>query len=175
VQRVRDLNLSESTSEMARISASAILLLVAITDFLRESVVFLKQSMFRAGVKAGIGNDAVTKSKDALDEVFKEFRSTVSDAVNFRALEKDQKEKDEVLIKQLSETDFKKMQIDVRNKCLKGTGLWILDDPIFRQWLNGDLPILWCSGTGKTHQIYYLYALMLILNTLAGAGKTLLT
>jgi hypothetical protein len=89
VQRVRDLNLSESTSEMARISANVILLLVTITDFLRESVVFLKQSIFKAGVKAGIGNDAVTKGKDALDEAVKEFRSAISDAVNFRALEKD--------------------------------------------------------------------------------------
>jgi len=42
VKRFKDLNIIASTPGMVEISANAILLLAAITDFLRDSVVYLE-------------------------------------------------------------------------------------------------------------------------------------
>jgi uncharacterized protein (DUF779 family) len=115
-------------------------------------VVHLKQSILRTAAKAANSESAVQKSWDLLNTAAKDFKSSISEAVTFIALKKYQADKDEALIKQISEgvdMDFKKTQIDVRKKRLEGTGTWILNDPKFKEWLKGDLKILWCPGTGN--------------------------
>jgi hypothetical protein len=97
---------------MVAISANAILLLAIITDFLRDSVVYLKQLVLKAAAKAGIGDDAVKTSQAALDEAAKDFRSSISVAVDLRILEEVQLQQDKTLLKQLSEMDFRQTQID---------------------------------------------------------------
>lgn len=96
---------------MVAISANAILLLAAITDFLRESVVYLKQSILKATFKAGIGKETIIATKAALDSAATELRRSISDAVHFRALEKDRMEKDDALLSKLSDMDFKKYRL----------------------------------------------------------------
>ncbi|KAI9776091.1 MAG: hypothetical protein M1839_000604 [Geoglossum umbratile] len=44
-------------------------------------------------------------------------------------------------------------QADISNQRQTGTGKWLLDDPIFLEWVKGDVESIWCRGmpgVGKT-------------------------
>jgi hypothetical protein len=141
---------------MVEISANAILLFTAMTDFLRISVVYLKQCVLKAVAKAGIGDDSVKMSEAALVTAAEEFKSSLIVAGSIRILAMGQLQQGEALLERLSKMDFKQTQIVVREKRLHGTAEWILDDLKFKLWLNGELPKLWCPGRGNNSFKYFM-------------------
>lgn len=50
------------------------------------------------------------------------------------------------IIKWLSHLNFWSKQDDTFGRRQEGTGEWLLNDPTFQQWINGDIKVLWCPG-----------------------------
>lgn len=50
------------------------------------------------------------------------------------------------IVKWLSDLNFWTKQDDIFQRGQEGTGEWLLSDPTFRRWINGDTAVLWCPG-----------------------------
>jgi hypothetical protein len=72
----------------------------------------------------------------------------------------------------LSPINFFQRQADISQLQVKGTGQWLLSDPVFKEWECSSGGTLWCHGI----RLYSspLYATWLIVKYIAGAGKTVL-
>lgn len=55
-------------------------------------------------------------------------------------------EKEQQVLDWLSSTRYSKKHRDVGSRRLPGTGRWLLDCGIFKDWLNCAHPVLWCTG-----------------------------
>lgn len=49
----------------------------------------------------------------------------------------------------LSDLNFWMKQDDTFERRQEGTGEWLLVDPSFQCWMNGDCDVLWCPGDRK--------------------------
>jgi len=57
-----------------------------------------------------------------------------------------QTQEDREIVKWLSDLNFWGKQDDTFERHEKGTGEWMLNDPRFESWINGDTAVLWCPG-----------------------------
>ncbi|KAI9771577.1 MAG: hypothetical protein M1839_002770 [Geoglossum umbratile] len=130
-------------------------LLAAITDFLRISLVYLKSHYIKNLVE-NLADSPVTEGKRSLENALREFDSAVDRQINSIILNQQQERERKETLEWLSKENFKNSQDDVRHRRLENTGQWLLVNSDFQQWMNGNLPILWCEG-------------------FAGAGKTCIT
>ena len=48
----------------------------------------------------------------------------------------------------LSPLNFWMKQQDTLSRKEEGTGLWLFEEPAFKDWLEGRERILWCPGMG---------------------------
>jgi hypothetical protein len=70
-----------------------------------------------------------------------------------------QDEADRKIIQWLSELNFWEKQDDTFERCQEGTGQWLLDDPLFQTWLNGETTVLWCPGNRMSrHSLLLMYS-----------------
>ena len=74
----------------------------------------------------------------------------------------------------LSHLDFDVKQRDLSETRAEGTGKWLLDEPAFKEWLNGTQHILLCAGDRKSHYANGVYFLLYADRVLAGVGKSVL-
>lgn len=49
----------------------------------------------------------------------------------------------------ISPLNLSAMQIDTFSLRQEGTAQWLIESPIFKDWLCGQLETLWCSGIGE--------------------------
>ena len=77
-----------------------------------------------------------------------------------RRLEDDKKHKEEAfkmrkaILKWLAEDDFEETHERHFKKRFANTGQWLLDDPRFRDWRDGDKSsVLWCYGARKSRPL----------------------
>jgi hypothetical protein len=123
-------------------------LLRAITDFLRKSLIYLKTHSVANLGRVVVGSENVPLVED-LEKAIGEFNSAVSQEILRITLNREGDKQTQELLTWLSTLDFKPKQSDVLSKRLEGTGRWFLEDPQFRQWMNGDIATLWCPGARK--------------------------
>jgi hypothetical protein len=57
-----------------------------------------------------------------------------------------QTQQDRQIVNWLSDLNFWAKQDDTFERHEEGTGQWMLDDPQFQSWINGDTAVLWCPG-----------------------------
>lgn len=62
------------------------------------------------------------------------------------------------IITWLSPLNFWSKQNDVFNGRLEGTGEWLLEDKVFKDWLTGTQRTLWCPGMRIASQLNTLNA-----------------
>src|SRR5437016_5241473 len=74
------------------------------------------------------------------------------------------------IIDWLSPLNFATIQNDTFATRVKGTGEWLLDNNLFKDWLNGANKILWCPGI----RISLFKCYTMLTSSEAGAGKTIL-
>jgi hypothetical protein len=58
-------------------------------------------------------------------------------------------EETQEIVRWLSPLNFWPKQTDVFDAREAGTGQWLLDDPVFREWANGNEKTIWCRGGRK--------------------------
>ncbi|KAJ7445349.1 hypothetical protein B0H11DRAFT_2087331 [Mycena galericulata] len=59
----------------------------------------------------------------------------------------------DIILNWFSPINFFLRQADISQMRVKGTGGWLLEDPLFKQWESGCGSTLWCHGipgAGKT-------------------------
>jgi hypothetical protein len=61
----------------------------------------------------------------------------------------EQDEETREIVRWLSPLNFWLKHTDVFEAKAAGTGQWLLDDPVFREWANGNEKTIWCRG-GRT-------------------------
>lgn len=85
-----------------------------------------------------------------------------------------QEQKIREILSWLSPLNFGTNQQDFLSRRQEGTGEWLLNDNVFKAWLDGANKILWCPGI----RMFPLSISFSILSdayfTVAGAGKTIL-
>jgi hypothetical protein len=54
--------------------------------------------------------------------------------------------KDQEIINWLSPLNFSAKQKDAFSRRAEGTGEWILEEKLFREWQDGANKVLWCPG-----------------------------
>jgi hypothetical protein len=72
------------------------------------------------------------------------------------------------IVNWLTPLNFWLKQDDTFERHQEGTGEWLLNDPSFREWINGGTKVLWCPGD-RTLSLQNIANLKL-----AGVGKTIL-
>jgi len=55
-------------------------------------------------------------------------------------------QKDREIMGWLSSLNFWLKQNDIFERSCEGTGKWLLNDPEFQKWIEGETPVLWCPG-----------------------------
>jgi hypothetical protein len=148
VESVLGMNLDDASLEKVAILENATNLLVAVHNFLRISLIYLQTNFFIHIGEAIIGTNAIFECKKELDDAVKEFDLSVSRGAHLVTLKIQQEKENEKILHSLSDMDFNKKQIDIRDKRLPGTGQWIFKDEKFEEWWNGDTSMLWCPGMG---------------------------
>jgi hypothetical protein len=146
VENVRQINLDDSSQEKVTIVENATILLAAVTNFLRISLIYLNKNFWRKAGETIIGKDDVTKSKEELDNAVDAFDRSVSRGADLARWRTQQAEENEKILSSFSDMDFEIVQKEVRSKRLPGTGEWIFREPKFDKWLNKDISVLWCPG-----------------------------
>ena len=150
IDTVRRIDLDDSRPEQVTILARSTLLLAAMIDFIRCSLVYLKTNFFKAAGEIAIGMDALGDSHKTLKNAATNFEAALNAAANVAILERQEKEERERTLKDLSEITFSEKQRDLRDRRLPNTAQWVLADPTFKEWWDGKNSLLWCYGDRKT-------------------------
>jgi hypothetical protein len=124
-------------------------LLRAITDFLRKSLIYLQTHSVANLGKVVVGSENVPLMDTDLEEAIREFNWAVSQETLRITSKREEVRQTQELLTWLSTLDFKPKQSDVLGRRLEGTGKWVLEDPQFRRWVDGDITTLWCPGARK--------------------------
>ena|SRR5579862_7165328 len=124
-------------------------LLRAITDFLRESLIYLKTNSVANLGKAVIQSGNIPLADAGLEDAIREFNWAVSQETLRITSSREEARQTQELLNWLSILDFKPKQGDVLSKRLEGTGKWLLEDALFLKWIAGASITLWCPGARK--------------------------
>jgi serine/threonine protein kinase len=70
----------------------------------------------------------------------------------------------------LSPLDFRTAHNDHIARYQEGTGQWLLQDPVFKDWLQGNTKTLWCHGIRKlpVHQLTLFWILLICFQPVPG-------
>ncbi|KAG4441352.1 hypothetical protein IFR05_003166 [Cadophora sp. M221] len=128
------------------------LLLAAISDYLRVSLIFL-QSRYIGKVLKVIVKDDVDEAQKAVDSAIADLDRAVNHETYLLGKRREKGEGLKNALRSLSRLRFRDTHDDIWKRRLGETGKWMLSDPQFLQWLDGSIKILWCTGlpgAGKT-------------------------
>jgi hypothetical protein len=70
---------------------------------------------------------------------------------------RDQETRD--LVAWLFPLNFQAKQHDIFSRRQEGTGQWLLEDDVFKEWLDGSRKILWCPGIRRSPSLMYFRAI----------------
>jgi hypothetical protein len=124
-------------------------LLRAITDFLRESLIYLKTHSIANLGKVVTQSGNIPPVDAGLENAIKEFNWAVSQETLRIALGREEARQTQELLTWLSVLDFRPKQGDILSKRLEGTGKWLLENVLFLKWIAGASATLWCPGARK--------------------------
>ena len=120
-------------------------LFVAITNFLCESLKLLDTNIAVDTLKSII-KDNVAEAKSALMKGVTNLDAAVSYEILFDEKRRAWREECEKAMDFLSDVPALKAHDDVKNRRMKDSGNWILENETFLRWMNGDLKTIWCPG-----------------------------
>jgi hypothetical protein len=143
---IRKADLDNSDVENRPILKDATLLLVAITDFLRISIVYLQTNVAKKVGKTVIGQDDVKVGKQELQDALQRFRDSLRDGAAIITYKSRQESETKLILDSISSLNFETRYREIRQIREPGTGLWILDDMLFQQWWKLKNATLWCPG-----------------------------
>lgn len=90
--------------------------------------------------------DNLADSKSALTKAVTNLDAAVSYEILFDQKRRTWHEECEKAMDFLSDLPALKSHDDVRNRRMKDSGNWILENENFLKWMNGDLKTIWCPG-----------------------------
>lgn len=137
------------------ILVKAINLLVAITDFLRISILFLQKHFVRR-VWDQVTTEHVNSAMKTLKDARQSFDMAVHGAASATILRRENEEAMRNALQIMSPLTFKETHDDVVRNRLHNSGQWLLEHPKFDKWLQGDILTLWCPGEGKLPSNFYV-------------------
>ena len=139
------------------IRVQAVKLQTVLTDFLRESIVWLRKHYGTKIFSTAVGLQDLVAAKSTLKTARDNLRTSLSDdlylTLKWRDLEQRNKEILDCMCTYGDHTFHLGKQSSIHKRRLDNTGTGIVDDPEYMNWHEGKISTLWCSG-------------------LAGAGKT---
>lgn len=126
---------------------------------------------FVVNMAKAVGGDDFADSQQALTTAMEALDRAIQQELLFDEKEREWKDECEKTLDFLSKIPATEMHADVRNRRLKDSGQWIIENETFQRWMDGNLKTLWCPGKRTTHP---KCAVMGLTTHLAGAGKTFL-
>jgi hypothetical protein len=146
IDLIREAALDDSSPANCRVLENATLVLVAITDFLRISIVYLQTNALKKVGDSLFGKDDVSKGKKDLDDVLQRFKDSVQVAAGAMTLKNQQEAENQLVLDSISLLNFEKRHSEINQQRLNGTGLWVLGEPVYKEWWASEKSILWCHG-----------------------------
>lgn len=159
IRSVAALDLDEMKLPGQSIMVNAIMLLEAMTEYLRTSIQYLRSSSLRKLKNKAFSNNVnVVEAEKKLNEAEQAFHKSCLHAASIESLataaaqrRRDEKEELERL---LSKIDHEQIHADQRQDRCQGTTDWIFIRQEYDDWWKSSDRILWCygvPGVGKTH------------------------
>ncbi|KAL9105910.1 MAG: hypothetical protein Q9227_008969 [Pyrenula ochraceoflavens] len=135
---------------------AAVKMQIAITDFLREAILWLRKHYISKVTTAAISQD-LNSARKALNRAKEALRNTLSSHLVLTVMSREADARRQEMLRYIcSDQDYYlnlNKPRNINDSRLPQTGISILKDKAYKPWLNGKVFTLWCSG-------------------LAGAGKT---
>ena len=136
----------------------AVKLQTAQTDFLTRAVSWLRQNYLTRTSSIAAGLDHVDDAKATLQKARDALRMSITDdlylTVKWRMIESQERKKLEVVCPHNRHLVHLSKQRDLHDDRIPDTGRSIVEDVAYRDWRDGDLPIIWCSGLGGAGKTY---------------------
>lgn len=88
-----------------------------------------------------------------------QFRSKAYQIACYPITDNPTDQDDQKILDWLSPSDMSQKQRDIHSRHHKDTGIWLLEEPLFVEWLEKDIspPFLWCPGDRTLNSLVFLW------------------